>query len=119
MHPLLRTLLIALLLTITLHFSTKLMNRPSQEYLIYSSLPPTSHYQENIVITCTPIFSNGQTICVAVIGRYNLDIVDDSPGLVYNVYSYYVETGWVTEWVLLAVRWGVVLELVGGLQFWG
>ncbi|KAH7384836.1 hypothetical protein BKA64DRAFT_646279 [Cadophora sp. MPI-SDFR-AT-0126] len=125
MHHL-RTLLLALLITISIHIGTTPPNKPKpkpkQQDLIYGSLlHPTSSYQnqDNTAVTCTPTFSNGQTVCVAILARHDLEIVDGSPGLVYVVYSYYVQAAWLKEWVLLAVRWGIVLDLVGGLQFQG
>lgn len=126
MHHLLRALLLALLLTITLRLSSIPTPNPSRQHHIHihihnHSIPisPPSHHPESLTVTCTPLFSNGRAICAAVIGQYNHEVADGSPGLMYKTCTYYVEAEWVKEWVLLAVRWGIVLDLVRGLQFWG
>lgn len=91
MRHLLRTLL-ALLLTITLRLSSTPISRTSHQYLIHihtHSIPLSSpsHHQGSRTITCKPILSSRQSICVVIIGRYNHEVPDKSPGLMYKAYT--------------------------------
>ena len=122
MHHLLRTLLLALLLTVTLRLSPTLTNKSSHRYYTSTTQYRSElHSRDSLSITCTPTFSNGQAICVAVIGWVGdgWDAAVARERKLGSFRLYYVEAEWVKEWVLLAVRWGIVLDLVGGLQFWG